>query len=90
MDKLKRFEMFLPESHPIWNYPKGMRRSKAIKLLNTGLQIDEYLKRVERTLENYLERLSRGIPLELLNSVEDDRLDTTDKVKVDIEGFMDL
>lgn len=86
MRKNKRIELFLPEDHPIWSYPKGMRRCKAIELLNIGLQIDEHLKQVEKKLENYLERMSRGVSLEPLTIMEDDEPEPT-KVKVDIAGF---
>ncbi len=87
MDKLKRIELLLPADHPIWNYPKGLRRNKAVELLNTGLQIEDHLKRIEKKMENFLEKLSHRTPLEPLIPEEKDEPNTTNKVQVDIEGF---
>lgn len=50
MGKMKRIELLLPDDHPIWGYPRGVRRNKAVELLNMGLRIDEHLISVKFSL----------------------------------------
>ena len=74
-------ELLLPRDHPIWNYPRGMRRTKAVEYLDMGIQISEHLKRIEKMLEACLKKIPDKMNPPAIEP---------GGVRVDIEGFGDL
>lgn len=85
MKKLKRIELLLPEEHPVWEYPRGKRRAKAIELLNTGLQIERHLRRIDQKLDSIIYKVGNARP----SRAEEESPGTSpsQKIRVDVNAF---
>lgn len=55
---LRRLDLWLPESHPVFKYPPGTRAKVAREWLDIGAR----LAGVERKLEELREKLENGVP----------------------------
>lgn len=56
MKSRKRLELRLPEDHPIWEIPDGMRNKTAIEWMNIGYR----LLNIESKLDEIVKKLETG------------------------------
>lgn len=64
---LKRLEIWLPDNHPVWQYPPGQRAPMAREMLDLALYLEKRLRRLEEKLDT----LSRSETTDGGNSRED-------------------
>lgn len=91
-DGLKRLELMLPEDHPIWNYPKGQWRTKAIEFLEMGLNLEVQLSAINQKLEIITEKIG-FVNIEAVQIPEPESKrepEAKSKVVVDIAAFANI
>ncbi|MGB9860586.1 MAG: hypothetical protein ACPLQP_11695 [Moorellaceae bacterium] len=56
----RRFELWLPDGHPLWSLPPRTRSAYARALLDFGLAVERRLAAIEEKLDRLMDALAAG------------------------------
>jgi acyl transferase domain-containing protein len=55
----KRLDLWLPDDHPVWSFPKGQRSERVRELLDLALRLEKGFRLMEERLARLEARLGR-------------------------------
>lgn len=57
---LRRLDLWLPDTHPIFQAPPRQRSAKARELLDLALRLDDHLRAIREAVEGVREAVQNG------------------------------